>query len=129
MICVADTRGFLWYLSDNPRLGKRAKSKFDLAEKGEATIAVPTIVLAESLYILEKKKYTIKFKSIMDKIESGWNYLPVPLDTKIIRKIETLKILDDLHDRIIIASALLMGTGLITRDQKIKKSKYVNVIW
>ncbi len=129
MIFVADTHSFLWYLSEDPRLGKRAKSRFELAEKGKATIAVPTIVLAESLSVLEKKKYAIKFKSILDRIETGWNYLPVPLDTKIIRRIETLKKLDDLHDRIVVASALLMGAELITKDEKIKKSRYVRVIW
>ena len=46
MIFVADTHSFLWYLSEDSRLGKKAKSIFELAEKGEATIAVPTIVLA-----------------------------------------------------------------------------------
>lgn len=129
MIFVADTHAFLWYLSEDPRLGKRAKSRFDLAEKGKGTIAVPTIVLAESLHVLEKKKYAIKFKSILDRIEAGYNYLPVPLDIKIIRRIETLKKLDDLHDRIIVASALLMGAELITKDAKIKNSRYVKVIW
>lgn len=129
MIFVADTHSFLWHLSEDSRLGRKAKSIFELAEKGEATIAVPTIVLAESLHILEKKKYAIKFKSIMARIESGWNYLPVPLDTRIIRRIESLKKLEDLHDRIIVASALLMGAELVTRDEKIKNSKYVKVIW
>ena len=65
----------------------------------------------------------------MARIETGWNYLPVPLDTRIIRRIETLKKLADLHDRIIVASALLMGAELITREENIKNSKYVKVIW
>lgn len=60
MIFIADTHSFLWYLSEDSRLGKNAKSKFEHAEKGEAIIAIPTIVLAESLHILEKKKYSIK---------------------------------------------------------------------
>jgi predicted nucleic-acid-binding protein len=52
MIFVADTHSLLWYMSEDARIGKRAKSKFDLAEKGDAFIAIPTIILAETLHIL-----------------------------------------------------------------------------
>jgi len=129
MFFIADTHSFLWYLSEDPRIGKKAKSKFELAEKGDATIGVPTIVLAESLHILEKKKYILKFKDIVSRLEIGWNFIPVPLDLNIIKKIEALKKLDDLHDRIIVASAILMGAELISKDENIKKSRYVKVVW
>ena len=129
MFFVVDTHSFLWYLSEDPRIGKKAKSKFELAEKGDAIIAVPTIVLSESLHILEKKKYTLKFKDIVGRLERGWNYIPIPLDLNIIKKIETLRKLSDLHDRIIVASAILMDAELITRDRDIKKSGYVKVVW
>lgn len=129
MIFVTDTHSFLWYLSQDPRLGRKAELKFDLAEKGEATIVVPTIVLAESLYILEKKKYALRFGDIVERLEMGWNFMAVPLDLKIIKKVDSLKKLDDLHDRIIVASCLLLGGELITKDEKIKKSRYVKVVW
>ncbi len=55
MIYVTDTHSFLWYLSEDKKLSKTAKSVFDEAEKGNATIVIPTIVLAESLHILDRK--------------------------------------------------------------------------
>jgi len=50
-------------------------------------------------------------------------------DRKVIQKIAILRKLPDIHDRIIVASALLLGVPLITKDKNIKKSGYVNVIW
>jgi len=129
MIYVTDTHPFLWYLSEDRKLSKTAKSIFDKAETGNATIVIPTIVLAESLYILEKERSAVKFKDIVRKIEIGWNYTTIPLDIRIIKRIEELTKLSELHDRIIVASADTLKVDLITKDDKIKKSGYVKTIW
>ncbi len=129
MIYVTDTHSFLWYLSEDKKLSKTAKSVFDEAEKGNATIVIPTIVLAESLHILEKERAIGKFGSIIRKIEIGWNYTTIPLDMRIIKRIEELTKLPELHDRIIVASADILKAGLITKDENIKKSDYVKTIW
>ncbi len=129
MIYVTDTHSFLWYLSGDKRLGKGAKSVFDKAENGDATIVIPTIVLAESLYILEKENAIMKFKDIIKKVEIGWNYTTISLDMQIIKRIEDLTKLSELHDRIIVASADILNADLITKDENIKKSGYVKTIW
>jgi predicted nucleic acid-binding protein len=129
MIYVADTHPFLWYLSGDKRLGKAVKLVFDEAEDGNATIAIPTIVLAESLHILEKERAAVKFKEIVKKIEVGWNYTAIPLDMRIIKRIEEFTKLPELHDRIIAATADVLKADLITKDGEIKKSGYVKTIW
>jgi len=116
-------------MAEDKRLGKLAEEKFNLAEKGKAIILIPTIVLAEILYILEKKNYNMKFRDIINKIEFSWNFKIMPLDLRIIKEIVNLRKLNDLHDRIIVASALVMNAGLITKDESIKRSRYVEVIW
>lgn len=69
MIYVTDTHSFLWYLSNDERLSKNAKFVFDGAESGDNVILVPTIVLAESLYVIEEKKFpSILFKDLIKKI-------------------------------------------------------------
>lgn len=129
MIYVTDTHPFLWYLSEDKRLSKAAKSVFDEAEDGNATIVIPTIALAESLHILEKERVAVKFKDIVRKIEIGWNYTAIPLDMKIIKRVEEFTRLPELHDKIIAASADVLKADLITKDDEIKKSGYVKTIW
>ncbi len=48
---------------------------------------------------------------------------------RIIKRIEELTKLPELHDRIIVASADILKAGLITKDENIKKSGYVKTIW
>ncbi|MEW6069444.1 MAG: PIN domain-containing protein [Candidatus Thermoplasmatota archaeon] len=86
MFYVTDTHPFLWYLTDDKRLSGSAKEIFDKTENGEATIIVPTIVLAESLYVTKKYRVDIKFDEVLDKLESGWNYISFPLDLEIVKK-------------------------------------------
>lgn len=63
---MTDTHPFLWYLSKDARLGKDAKTVFDAAEHGESSILIPTIVLAESQYITEKKKFSLSFLKVLE---------------------------------------------------------------
>lgn len=129
MIYVTDTHPFLWYLSEDDRLSKTAKSAFDMAESGGATIIIPTIVLAESMHVLGKGQFAIRFEDIIKKAETGWNFTTMPLDISIIKRIENLTKLPELHDRIIVATADILKSELITRDRAIKKSGYVKTIW
>ncbi|MBI2972051.1 MAG: PIN domain-containing protein [Candidatus Aenigmarchaeota archaeon] len=129
MVYVTDTHPFLWYLAEDKRLSKAAKVVFDSVEAGNATIIVPTIVLAESLHILEKGRFSVKFMDIVRKIDEGWNYSAIPLDVRVIKRIEELTKLSELHDRIIVASADILGAELITKDAAIKQSGYVRTVW
>ncbi|MBI4044924.1 MAG: PIN domain-containing protein [Candidatus Diapherotrites archaeon] len=129
MIYVTDTHSFLWYLSQDKRLGKNALIAFDSAEKGEATIIVPTIVLAEAFYVCKAKGIDVKFAQLLEKIEIGWNYTSTPLDFNVIKQIQKLDKVKELHDKIIVATAQLLGAKLITKDKEITRSKYLEVIW
>jgi predicted nucleic acid-binding protein len=129
MIYVTDTHPFVWYLTEDDRLGKNAKEIFERAEEGIDVIAVPTIVLAECLYLLEKDGMTVKFKDIIEKVEIGWNYTVLPFDMTIMKSIISMKGLKELHDKIITASAKILNAKLITKDAEIKKCGYVETIW
>ena len=130
MIYVTDTHPFLWYISEDERLSKRAASIFDDAENGDVTIVVPTIVLAESLYLIEEERLLkVKFTDVISKLEIGRNYTTIPLNIKVIKKVEELKKIRELHDRIIVASASILNAELITKDKIIIKTGYVKTIW
>jgi|SRR3989344_865823 len=128
MAYVTDTHPFLWYLAEDKRLSKKAEAVFDKADNGEDIVAIPIIVLAEALRVLEKERLSIKFKDIIHRIENGSNYTLIPLDLAIIKRIEELKNLE-LHDKIIVASANFINAKLITKDKSIIESGYVDVVW
>lgn len=126
---VADTHGFLWFLTEDKRLGKKAKEIFVSCDRGETIIVIPSIVLIEALLICEKKKVDLEFKKVLEKMQNSLNYPVYPLDFRIISVCQNLKQLPDPHDRIVVATAKLLNAILITKDEKIINSKLVKTIW
>lgn len=66
---------------------------------------------------------------MLEKVKTGWNFTAYPLDLRIIQELAGLDKLDELHDRIIVATARILNAQLITKDDGIKGSEYVEVIW
>ncbi|MEM5812054.1 MAG: hypothetical protein QXG91_04955 [Candidatus Aenigmatarchaeota archaeon] len=78
---------------------------------------------------MRKKKINLKFKEMVLKIKESFNYLVYPLDEEIVLTCQVLTKLEDLHDRIIVATAKLLNVPLITKDEKIINSKLVKTVW
>jgi PIN domain nuclease of toxin-antitoxin system len=129
VIYVADTHAFLWFLAEDKRLSNAARYIFDAAEKGETTIALPTIILAESIRILEKKRLNLQLDNILEKVGKASNYVTLPLDLNVISRMTKLTRLLEIHDRIVVASADLLGAVLITKDEYIHGTGYVQTAW
>lgn len=125
MLYVTDTHPFLWHLSYDKRLGKEAKSLFDRAERGDASITVP----AEAFYIAQRHRLKIEFSDVLERVENALNFPVFSLDINVIRKIQELDKLQELHDKIIVATARILDAHLITNDREIRKSEYVKTIW
>ena len=45
---VSDTHSLLWHLYDIPRLGSGASAAFDAVSRGDGTLLIPAIVLADT---------------------------------------------------------------------------------
>ena len=52
---VTDTHALYWYLANDKKLGEEAKEIFSRATKGEVTIWISSIVIAELYWLLEKQ--------------------------------------------------------------------------
>lgn len=128
MYFVADTHAFLWYLIDSPKLSKKARRYFELADKGEAVIIVPAIVLLECLDVTEKKKVAVTFDEIVVKMTQASNFILAEINWSLILEVWKVKGLKDLHDRVIIAAARIFDAGLISKDKIIRKH-YPKTIW
>lgn len=128
-VFVTDTHALLWHLTEDESLSKKAKEIFCRADQGEVDVVVPTTVLAEALFITEKHRVHLKFMKIIEDIRNSSNYLWYPLDLDVIMKCHELIKIPELHDRIIVATAMLLDSKLITKDPVIAAIKEVEVIW
>ncbi len=129
MIYVTDTHPLLWFLSDDPKLSRKAKEIFLEAEKGESTLVIPSIVLAELMYVFEKQDAGNNFRILLENIKIAENYEIYPLDIETLEKAFDIKTIKELHDRIIVASAQLLDCEIITKDEQITNSKEAKCIW
>ena len=69
MIYVADTHGLIWFLTKDDKLGKEAATIFYNTDRGKSLVVIPTIVIAEVMYIVENKYPQIKFSDLLEKLE------------------------------------------------------------
>ena len=54
---VSDTQCVIWHFTDEQRrMPKAARSAFQAAEAGTAQILVPTMVLAEAIFLAERRR-------------------------------------------------------------------------
>ena len=124
MFYVTDTHPLVWYIV-NKKLKHDVDKIFSGAEKGEWTVFIPTIALAEIRYLAEHKKIELDFPELLRKIEASSDFVPVPLDFQTIKFMpENLEI----HDQIVVATARVLNAKLVTRDRKIRKLGIVECV-
>jgi len=75
MFYVTDTHPFIWYLAG--KVPSKVDDVFKSAESGESIIFIPTIVLAECLYLTETKKIDLNFEELINRIDVSSNFVPV----------------------------------------------------
>lgn len=125
---VADTHSLVWYFNDSPRLsGKALKAFENTVENG--SIIIPTIVLAEIMYIAKRGRIEMTFSETVEKIEEMENFEIAPLDMDILKIADKIGYELEMHDRLITATAIFFKAPIITKDQKIKDSGLCKVIW
>jgi len=126
MLYVTDTHAFIWYVVG--KLPPKVDEVFRSAEKGESIIFIPTVVLAECLYLVENKKIDLDFNELLERIEISSNFIPASFNFQVVKLLPEIK-LSELHDRIIVATAKLLNAKLITKDREIIESRFVEVVW
>lgn len=125
---VTDTHSLVWYFTDDKRLGKKALKSFEGTVKS-GYIIIPTIVLAEIQFISRNGRISLSFSETLARIETTGNFEVAPLDMEVLKRADGIKSNLEMHDKLIVATALCYDAGLITRDVQITKSKIVRTIW
>lgn len=126
---VADTHALLWWFTNSSRMGLKASEIFEKCENGENIIFIPSIVIAESLSIFDKKRISFNFKNLFKKIHTSDNFVLIALDYPILQQMVALKEIPELHDKIIASTAKYLKLPIITKDKTLQKLPTIKTIW
>ena len=125
---VTDTHSLVWYFTEDRRLSENAYAAFEeTIEVG--SIIVSTIVLAELMYICQKGRISLTFSETLARLEEYDNFEIVPLDIDTLRVANNISADLEMHDKLIMATALYLDIPLITKDEQIREVDIVNIIW
>lgn len=129
---VADTHALLWYLQADPRLSSAARSLLAATEAAGDQMAISTITLAEIVYLTERGRIhaatPTQVATVLDRQSTPW--VSIPVDRAVVSAMARIPRAEvpDLPDRLIAATALMLGVPVVSRDRKIRSS-LVPSIW
>jgi PIN domain nuclease of toxin-antitoxin system len=125
---AADTHSIVWYFTEDSRLSKRALEAFERTVKG-GVIIIPAVVLAEIMFIAKKGEITLTFEETLRKIEEYDNFHIAPLDVDVLKVADKIETKLEMHDRLVVATALHFNAALITRDRSIINARICSTVW
>ncbi|MBI4067418.1 PIN domain-containing protein [Candidatus Gottesmanbacteria bacterium] len=122
-----DTHALVWYSTGDSRLSSNAKLVIDAIFSSKYVCFLSTIVLLEAFYVSLRKK-TYSFPDLLKQLGQQ-NIIIVPLDKVVLSACYHIQSSFDIHDRIIVSTAKVSNSILITRDREIRKSKVIETLW
>jgi len=126
---VLDTHVLIWYFTGSKRLKRRAKEAIDDCINRGGKLLVPTIVLSEALDIAEKRKVEFDFQEMYRLISDNPFFEIIGFTTGIFDETLEIKDIQEIHDRIIVATAIFYSADIITKDKIIRTSGEVESLF
>ncbi|MEH1799104.1 MAG: PIN domain-containing protein [Nostoc sp.] len=129
---VIDTHALIWFLEGNSRLSANANA---VLSNPDSQLVIPATTLAEAVWIVERGRTSISSaKNLLSAVESDPRVVIYPLDKDVIEKTISLSAINEMHDRQIAATALVLASKgdevqLLTCDSNIIASGLVSIIW
>jgi PIN domain nuclease of toxin-antitoxin system len=128
---VADTHALIWFLFDPPSLSAAATAAMNAA--AATTIYLSAISLVELAYLIDKGRFTDATLDLLIQVvdDPGSGVVLAPIDPPVARAIRSVprRLVPDMPDRIITATARYLGLPLVTADQQIQSSSAITTIW
>ena len=124
---VTDTQALVKFMLGKRVINDAAHQVYLSADKGDAVVIIPAIVLMEVMYLFEKNRIKIGLFQTEDLME-GQNYQFEPLSFEILKAASQIDDIPELHDRLIAATAKYLELPLITNDPVIRQSSFVQVV-
>ncbi|MEX2270167.1 MAG: type II toxin-antitoxin system VapC family toxin [Vicinamibacterales bacterium] len=131
-VAVADAHALIWYAVGPARkLGRRAQTMFADADKGRASIYVPTIALLEISESARRGRVALAggFGRWAERLFTNRQFMTIDLTLSIVLAAESLSGIPERADRLIAATALHLDCPLITQDPDIARVAAIRTIW
>ena len=128
-VYIADTHAVFWYRTNPAKLSPAADAVFRLADAGGARIVIPAIVVAELFYLTRKTGQGISTADMLADIGASREFVFSELGRAQLEAMEQVEGVFEMHDRLIAAESLLRHAPLITKDEVLRGTSMVNVIW
>jgi PIN domain nuclease of toxin-antitoxin system len=125
---LADTVAIIRHFASVGKIGRTAKSILQDADRGKNKILISIISMVEILYLSERNRIPLNLEEARRRFLRLDNYDIVDLDLGIVEIARTVRGLE-LHDRLIVATALSLNAPILTSDQVIRDYGQVEVIW
>jgi PIN domain nuclease of toxin-antitoxin system len=131
-VIVLDTHVWVWWVSGSEPLSRTADEAIKTG-MAEGTLLVSSISNWEVAQLVERGRLelTMDVADWIAKSESLRFLNFVPVDNRI--AVRSTRLPGSLHrdpaDRIIVSTAQVLGAGLVTRDERLRKYAHVETIW
>ncbi len=129
---VLDTHALVWYLEGSARLSSAAKAIMD---DPASEMVLPAVALAEAVHIVDKGRTSILSSAdLLHDVIAEQRIRVQPLTLEIIQESLSAGVVNEMHDRLIVATALCeqkLGhqVSLVTKDANIVASGLVSTVW
>ena len=126
-----DTHTFLWYLAGSAQLGSAAKA---VLQDPTSELLIPATALAEACWIVERGRVALTVSDVLAAIDNDPRITVLSLDRSVIERSNGLAAIGEMHDRQIVATALVWqdqgeAVDLLTKDGNITASGVITVVW
>jgi PIN domain nuclease of toxin-antitoxin system len=128
---VADTHALLFHASADRALGRRAAAHFEACERQQALVYVPAAVIWEVSLLARASRISLRrpVQAFFGDLFSNPAYHPFDLTPDQVYLADQLRFTRDPFDALIVAAACTLALPLVTRDEAIRASGRVEVIW
>lgn len=129
---VTDTHPLLYHAGPRPtRLGSRARVHFEHCEQREAILYVPAGVIWECALLARHGRVDLggSVRSFFEDLFSNPAFQPLDLTPEQVYLASEIKPNEDPFDALICAAARTLELPLITRDEQIRSSGLVKLLW
>ncbi len=128
---LLDTHVVVWLVSEPERLSKNAKAVIDDARQNGDGLAVSGITLMEITMLYGRRRILLamSLESFLGELER--KFVVLPINAGVCARMLSLPAgyPKDPADRVIGATALVEGIGLVSADREIRRAKVVRTIW
>ena len=129
---IVDTHTLIWFVQQDKRLGLQARQ---VLSDPNSALLLPSVCYGEACWIVEHGRTNIPSTAALKAaLDADPRFVVYPLDRAVVERSQSLTVINEMHDRQIMATALVLADAgeavvVLTRDANMIASGLVPVLW